>query len=1058
MTKFRKAALATLLGTSALCIGAFALTGCGSKDYTVTFMVQNEETGVWEQYKTVQTSDGSVTLPENPEKDNYVFRDWYDYSGSPTAFKTSGIESDKTVYAYFVPAEVTISINGEDGSKETLTNLETLTWEYTATALKSNLSFDGWYTDENYNVKYETGDDVTALYGRYRAHVTFDNGYETLYETDVTVGQTLTAPEATVETSSEGVATTFAQKYIVKNYMDEDSISYLDSDGTEIDFTQAVSGNMDITVSWQSPYLTFTKDTTSGTYYFSGLDRTYEDEIKEINAPVFSILSNNTIVGKTYDSDGNVTKITRGNVTGVYDAYGYFGSYLNDSVKKVIFGDGIEYIVGFNGRGSNCKVEEVSLPSTVKVLEASFNNMPRLKEFKIPSSVVSVISCFWAEYSTGANKQVPTSDATYDITIAIPDTVSNIDLLPKNVTFSSSSIFQRDETDNRIYQIDGTNKILVSDYQTNVGEDGVLEIPEGVTGVQVGVFTGLDYSILKFPSTMKTVGYNASTAICSSYAKATTSAYAGSWLYRADAISSISTKPLSKLYSGAQWYSVVADLADGGVERVIFNTTKRPSGFKDYSFVYSPNYSESTYYGDLDGQYVVFTAEIAEGTAVSVTVKASNYMTGENINISANKKLIKSGEKLTKEILIEALGLNSLTYTYAITSVTQFGEEYDFDKTVTCNLYIDLEFEYANYGITYEENSDGTLTVTGFDKASAQKLSDTNEYYLVNIPAEINDKKVVAIADNAFDGNEYISKVFIKNSVKTIGKYAFRYCSNLTYIDIEAGGLETIKEGAFYGVGCYKDTDGTDNHMAGDAVTIKVPLANLVSVEPYAFKSFGIEEFTAVDGEDNRMIMNYPWSTTFVNSDLVVGAYYWGTKTGYGSIYQLIKYTGKTQVEKDNEGGKETVDVYDVQLIAVAGGMKYGGGTFALGTSYRGYSSYYSVAATAVMRYEIMEGSVYYLGGHDKNGSISSVNEITFGIISKIHKNAFTDMDEKFITTRSDGTNRLSTYITTYDTWLTEADFLAQTYFEEGWWCGKTNSEMTEILKAHTNYSSSMLC
>ena len=99
-----------------------------------------------------------------------------------------------------------------------------------------------------------------------------------------------------------------------------------------------------------------------------------------------------------------------------------------------------------------------------------------------------------------------------------------------------------------------------------------------------------------------------------------------------------------------------------------------------------------------------------------------------------------------------------------------------------------------------------------------------------------------------------------------------------------------------------------------------------------------------------------------------------------------------------------------------------------------------------------MEGSVYYL---------NNLDGITFGIISKIHANAFTCMDEKFttLTTESDGTQTANIFVYkydnakgVYDTWITleEVQSIDPDICEEGWWEGyaSDSEEYAAIEKA----------
>lgn len=1029
MTTFRKKTLGIILCLAMLLIGVCALASCGSKDdATVTFMVQNEN-GSWEQYAKADAKDGKVTLPQDPTKTNYVFRDWYDYSGAPTPFRNDGVTESKTVYAYFVPAEVKISLNGEASKQERLEKLEALTWEYTADALKDNLSFDGWYTDANYAVKYEAGADVTELYGRYLAHVTFNDGYQTLYETDIPLGQKLTAPDGVVATDSEGNSVTFENKYIAQNYMDVVSISYV-ADGKNVNFEKAVSGNMSVRVRWQSPGLDFDYDSDSGNYTLRMIDTTIKGMAE---FPVVSILSSNAVVSTS--GEGENLTVKYGTVTGVFADY--LGTAFSGA-KKFIFEDGIEWIARFNGNEAS-SVEEIVFPSTLKVLERSLNEMPRLKSVELPSKVVSVLDCFWADYDTGSQINKPKSDATYTFDITLPDSVTNIARLPENVKFGEKSAFVRDETDSRIYKIDGSNKVLVSDYQKNV-VNGVLEIPSGTTAIQVGLYSGIKADIMKIPATVKRASYNASVSMVPGYNNATQ--YQGGLLYRPNDIKSGAPE---NACAGADWFSIVSTLGSG-IVRVEMDNTKLATTFKAYNFVNSTSPYDATYYTQLEDFPLVFTKTINAGSAVTVNIIATSNMMKYEKTYSGNK-LVKSGETLTRAKIEEALGLSeALEYPFVITSVKEFGNDYDETATVTRNLYITVEVEYAKYGITTEENADGTLTVTGFDKDSAQRLNSNAELYVVNIPAVLNGKKITAIKAGAFEGNEYIAEVYIGGNVKVIGERAFQDTVNLNRVVVVKGSLEEIGSYAFGNAGSYYDAV-KNTYVASGELEMEIPLANLKSIAPYAFKTKAIRAFSPVKGEEKRYLLSYPWSNPFVYPDAKIGDFFF-VCGGSGDNYGIVKYTGSEVVKKNSAAGEVDVTVLDVQYIATAGGYDGGSDTFAIGRTMRYYGANYPQAGLYVMRYEMMEGSAYYVTYGVKN---QSFNEITLGVVKKIHKNAFTDM----------GIERFAYFANedAFDSWTTKEQIQSQdsSIFEEGWWQGMSNETMKEKLADIEKLSNSTL-
>ncbi len=83
-----------------------------------------------------------------------------------------------------------------------------------------------------------------------------------------------------------------------------------------------------------------------------------------------------------------------------------------------------------------------------------------------------------------------------------------------------------------------------------------------------------------------------------------------------------------------------------------------------------------------------------------------------------------------------------------------------------------------------------TLTVTGYEGKDVP--------HKVVVPEMLGDKRVVAIADEAFYYQSNISEIELPRSVKTVGSYAFAGCSMLQSVTLHRE-LTSIGIGAFYG-------------------------------------------------------------------------------------------------------------------------------------------------------------------------------------------------------------------------------------------------------------------
>lgn len=988
MAKIKNRILIVLALVMLCAVGVFALAACNNTEtYTVTFMVrENGTTGDWQQYTTVETNDdGSVTLPAEPTVDGYTFRDWYtdEACSADNVFDETSVSGDITVYALMAEANITLNITDGSGTSTqiagTLSALSETTTEQEAAAAEDNLTFDGWYTDAAFTQKYSDGMDATALYGRYMAQITYDNGYETLYTELVTPGTLTSAPDARVDD-------------FVKRYMDDEDISYNDSEGNAIDFTaDTFDENEVVTVLWKTPGLQYDLIEGTNNYRVSGIDQS------ELSYPAVSVLAKNV----------TVEGVTGCNVAAV-DASVGLDRYSQAEV--FIFNEGIESIRGFYSASlaGSSAMKEVQLPTTLKVLEDSFNMLGNnLSELVLPEGLEVIIDCFWSDMLATAN---PDRENGLNISIAIPSTVTNMVAVPGNLDLSKNDNFEYD--DGRLYYVDGDSKILCSEYQSNVTDEGRLVVEEGVTGVQVYLLSTLNYDYLDLPSTFCEVGYN--------NAAEDYPAYTGSLLTPQSVITNPDATPASGTNHDS--YAIVSNL-----DEITYVTIARTGVLpvSDYAFVSTSGvpHNGSEFEDDVK---VVFIGDVTAGEAVSIRLTVS-YSRDNEVTTSVLDSY-KSGDTLTVAAILEAAGVSKEDYTVIIRNV---GEVYE-GGTITSDMYITVECYAKAGGFTYTVNADGeTATVTGFNSTTAEQLTDGTYRVTIDI---IDGYIVTAIADGAFKNVGGVSEVYIANTVTKIGVEAFMNTGNLRLVDIAPGGLSVIGESAFENAGCVQDGDGnwTVNTEGGvDELTMILPLADLTDIQPYAFKTLAIEKFTPVEGEESRYVLlglQGAMAGEYVADDLKEGKFYW--TSGVSNMYlEIVQYV-KQGTEKASDGSDVTV--IDVRLIAIAGGDPTTGYPLAIGSSYRAaaFATMMPLLKTAVLRFEVMEGSVYFVN-----------YAIEFGIVSKVHTNAFTDM--RYTSTGEQKYNTIYWYGPEGDTWLSQEDLQSQSsaIFEEGWWEGVPNSQ-----------------
>lgn len=995
MTKIRKSIIAVLACVFMLALCAGVLAACANDTYTVTFMVrENGATGDWQTYTTVETNDdGSVTLPADPTVEGYTFRDWYTDEGCTIVFDETSVSGDTTVYALFAENNVALYITDGEGNvtqtSGSLAALDTTTATYEANALSVNLTFDGWYTNAAFTQKYSSGMDATALYGRYMAELTYDNGYEELYTELVTPGGTTTAPDESVDD-------------FVKRYMDDEDISYTDSEGNAIDFTaDTFDANQVITVLWKTPGLSYTLiDGTSDSYYVSGFHASMSDDFATY--PAISVLSQDV----TVDDSG-----TTGNVVAVYLSSNAL--FRANAAEVLIFNEGIVSISGVCGivnrlSGTTSELREICLPSTLKVLVDSFNfRSSKLTEIVLPEGLEVLIDCFWSNQMSSSNGFQRLTGLGIDITV--PSSVTNMSVVPNDLDLSLNDKFEYDEA-SRLYYMNGDSKILCMEYQTNISDDGRLVVEEGVTGVQVYLLSTLSFSYLDLPSTFREVGYN---NVAEDYPE-----YTGDLLTPRAVIENSSAQPPSSASSYS--YAIVSNLEE--LTYVTINRTDLP--VSDYAFVSSSGvpHNGSAFEDDIK---VVLIGEYAEdGVAIEFWLTVS-YARDDDA-VTQQIEGYSTGDTLTTDDIYEIIedwGYSLTRYTRVITNV---GEEYEGGE-IRSNLYITVELYAYGSGFTYTTNSDGTATITGVDLSTAEQLSDGT--YRIVIDTTVDGYSITEIPSGVFKGVSGVSEVYIANTVTTIGAEAFMNMPNLRLVEIEAGGLEVIGESAFAYAGSIQDDDGnwvinTDGGVT--ELTMILPLANLTEVGAYAFKTVALSEFTS--GDDDRTII-YIYNSNWATAGLEENGYYY-VADNYGDNFQIIKYMGISEVaenQTNGSGGSVDVTIHDAQLVAIAGGRSYGGPSSALVIGLPGGTYLQTDTSQNVMRYEVMEGSVYFISGTNLH--------IYFNLVKEVHENAFTDISVEeariFIHVR----------IKSYDIWITVDQINDETIFENGWYEGRDNSE-----------------
>lgn len=162
----------------------------------------------------------------------------------------------------------------------------------------------------------------------------------------------------------------------------------------------------------------------------------------------------------------------------------------------------------------------------------------------------------------------------------------------------------------------------------------------------------------------------------------------------------------------------------------------------------------------------------------------------------------------------------------------------------TCSV-CGLSVEFSKLRFEKVDGQNG-YSVIGWDES----VTDRTHIF---IPAEYEGSPVVSIGESAFDvddgdGDETLATVFLPETVKEIGAYAFYHCTGLTSINIE--NVETIGKGVFrgcssldgicFGTGITSIAD-TAFYQCSSLKSVEIP-ANVKTIEKNAFRESGLEE------------------------------------------------------------------------------------------------------------------------------------------------------------------------------------------------------------------------
>ena len=195
--------------------------------------------------------------------------------------------------------------------------------------------------------------------------------------------------------------------------------------------------------------------------------------------------------------------------------------------------------------------------------------------------------------------------------------------------------------------------------------------------------------------------------------------------------------------------------------------------------------------------------------AIPNSVKTIDYCTFEGCSSLTDLTIGDGVESVDYYAFYNCPNLKNVTIPDSVTSIGDmaFGfyfdeEEFDDltvkDFCITCNDNTAAAQYAVENGFNYRIFSRAeSFKHTEIDENSVKITGYTGNANIIDIPSEINGKKVIGIDDNAFCNCEKILSVTIPNGIESIGSSAFERCGAITSIEIP-NSVICIGDNAFY--------------------------------------------------------------------------------------------------------------------------------------------------------------------------------------------------------------------------------------------------------------------
>ena len=262
---------------------------------------------------------------------------------------------------------------------------------------------------------------------------------------------------------------------------------------------------------------------------------------------------------------------------------------------------------------------------------------------------------------------------------------------------------------------------------------------------------------------------------------------------------------------------------------------------------------------------------------------------------SSNPNIVSVDSNNT--LTVNGSGIYDLIFTYKYNTNYSFSHRYEVKATgstpdqATTKKPVKPGLNVDTSEGEYEVNKDKTLTYV-------EPVNTAKNKQVITIPdtVKINNKsyKVTRVAPKAYANNPNIQSVVCGKYVTTIGKEAFKGCTNLT--SVVAPGVKTIDKGAFYGCTSLQSVTGK----------------NITTIEQKAFaqcSSLSSLYFGKVKYIKKEALKGCAFRSVSLSKVVSVGdgAFSYNKSLSSATFGKYLKSLGKKVFYKDNAMKKITI-------------------------------------------------------------------------------------------------------------------------------------------------------